>query len=43
MRKASVAVSPKTVGRLLKGLKFSLRVNHKKLAGKSNPYRNQQV
>ncbi len=37
-----VDVSPKTVARLLKELKFSLRVNHKKLAGHSNPYRNQQ-
>ena len=35
-------VSPKTVGRLLRGLKFSLRVNHKKVAGKSSPFRNQQ-
>lgn len=42
LRKAGVVVSPKTIGRLLKGLKFSLRVNHKKLAGKSSPYRNQQ-
>jgi hypothetical protein len=42
LRKASLDVSPNTVARLLRGLKFSLRVNHKKLAGKSSPYRNQQ-
>ena len=42
LRKVDLNVSPKTVARLLKGLKFSLRVNHKKLAGKSSPYRNQQ-
>ena len=42
LRMAGLDVSPNTVGRLLKGLKFSLRVNHKKLAGSSNPYRNEQ-
>ena len=42
LRKANINASPKTVARLLKELKFSLRVNHKKLAGNSNPYRNQQ-
>ncbi len=42
MRKAGITVCPKTVGRLLKGLKFSLRVNHKKVAGNANPFRNQQ-
>jgi len=42
LRKVDIDVSPKTVARLLKELKFSLRVNHKKLAGHSNPYRNQQ-
>jgi len=42
LRRAGLDVSPKTVARLLKELKFSLRVNHKKLAGNSNPYRNQQ-
>jgi hypothetical protein len=42
LRKVGLAVSPKTVARLLKGLKYSLRVNHKKLAGKSNPYRDLQ-
>ena len=42
LRKAGITVCPKTVGRLLRGLKFSLRVNHKKVAGNSNPFRNQQ-
>ena len=42
LRRAHLDVSPKTVARLLKELKFSLRVNHKKLAGHSNPYRNRQ-
>ena len=42
LHKAGIGVSPKTVGRLLRGLKFSLRVNHKKVAGKSSPFRNQQ-
>ena len=42
LRKAGIVVGPKTVGRLLRGLKFSLRVNHKKVAGKSSPFRNQQ-
>ena len=42
MRKAGITVCPKTVGRLLRGLKFSLRVNHKKVAGNANPFRNQQ-
>jgi hypothetical protein len=42
LRKAGLNVSAKTVARLLKGLKFSLRDNHKILAGKSSPYRNQQ-
>lgn len=42
LHKAGIMVSPKTVGRLLRGLKFSLRVNHKKVAGKSSPFRNQQ-
>ena len=42
LRKVDIRVCPKTVGRLLRGLKFSLRVNHKKVAGQSNPYRNQQ-
>ena len=42
LRKAGISVCPKTVGRLLKGLKFSLRVNHKKVAGSSSPFRNQQ-
>ena len=42
LRKAGIGVSPKTVARLLRGLKFSLRVNHKKVAGNSSPFRNQQ-
>ena len=42
LRKVGLSVCPKTVGRLLRGLKFSLRVNHKKVAGKSSPFRNQQ-
>ena len=42
LRKVAIRVCPKTVGRVLRGLKFSLRVNHKKVAGQSNPYRNQQ-
>jgi Rhodopirellula transposase DDE domain len=42
LHQAGIVVSPKTVARLLKGLKFSLRVNHKKLAGNSSPFRNQQ-
>ena len=42
LHRAGLQVSPKTVARLLKGLKFSLRVNHKKLAGNSSPHRNQQ-
>jgi len=42
LHKIGIMVSPKSVGRLLRGLKFSLRVNHKKVAGKSSPFRNQQ-
>ena len=42
LHKTGLDVFPKTVARLLKGLKFSLRVNHKKLAGTSSPFRNQQ-
>ena len=42
LRKAGIIVCPQTVARLLRGLKFSLRVNHKKVAGKSSPFRNQQ-
>jgi hypothetical protein len=42
LNKAGIGVSPKTVARLLKGMKFSLRVNHKKVAGKSSPFRNRQ-
>jgi hypothetical protein len=42
LRRLDIVASPKTVARLLKELDFSLRVNHKKLAGTSNPYRNEQ-
>ena len=42
LRRVGIDISPKTVARLLKGLRFSLRVNHKKLAGNYNPHRNQQ-
>ena len=42
LHKVGVMVCAKTVGRLLRGLKFSLRVNHKKVAGNSSPFRNQQ-
>lgn len=42
LHKAGITVCPKSVGRLRRGLKFSLRVNHKKVAGKSSPFRNQQ-
>jgi hypothetical protein len=42
LRKVGIGVSPNTVARLLRGLKFSLRVNHKKVAGTSSPFRNQQ-
>lgn len=34
--------SSKTVGRLLKGMKYSLRTNVKRLAGKPHPHRDQQ-
>ena len=42
LRRVSIHVSPRTVGRLLRQLGYSLRVNHKKLAGKTSPYRDQQ-
>lgn len=42
LHQAGITVCPKSVARLLRGLKFSLRVNHKKVAGKSSPFRNQQ-
>jgi hypothetical protein len=37
-----IEVSARTVARLLKTMDFSLRVNHKKLAGNSNPDRDAQ-
>ena len=37
LHKAGMTVSPKSVARLLRGLQFSLRVNHKKVAGQSSP------
>jgi len=36
------AVCPKTVGRLLKGLKYSLKANVKRRAGSQHPDRNTQ-
>jgi hypothetical protein len=42
LRCARIDISPNTVARLLKGLGYSLRVNHKKIAGKSHPCRDQQ-
>jgi hypothetical protein len=39
---AGIPVSANTVGRLLKALGFSLRVNRKKLSGKQHPARDQQ-
>ena len=37
--KLGINVCPQTVARLLKAMGYSLRVNHKKLAGASNPNR----
>ena len=37
-----IHVCPQTVARLLKAMGYSLRVNHKKLAGASHPNRDQQ-
>jgi len=42
LARAGIRVSATTVRRLLKKMGFSLRVNHKKLAGKSSPGRDQQ-
>lgn len=42
LRRAGIHVSPRTVGRLLRGMGYSLRVNHKKLAGKTSPYRDEK-
>ena len=38
----SIDVCPQTVARLLKAMGYSLRVNHKKLAGASHPNRDEQ-
>ncbi|MBI4881336.1 MAG: hypothetical protein HY812_17000 [Planctomycetes bacterium] len=40
--KAGMSVSPNTVGRLLKDLNYSLRVNHKKVARTSPTTRDRQ-
>ena len=42
LRGLGIHVCPQTVARLLKTMGYSLRVNHKKLAGASHPNRNQQ-
>ena len=42
LRDLGIQVSKNTVGRLLKKMDFSLRVNHKKIAHGSGPDRNQQ-
>ena len=42
LRGLGIHVCPQTVARLLKAMGYSLRVNHKKLAGASNPNRDQQ-
>ncbi len=42
LRSLGIEVSPRTVARLLKKMGFSLRVNHKKLAGASHPQRDAQ-
>lgn len=42
LSKAGIAVSPKTAGRLLKQLGYSLRVNHKQISSAKSPDRNKQ-
>ena len=42
LRSLGIEVSARTVARLLRTMGFSLRVNHKKLAGSSHPDRNLQ-
>ena len=42
LRGLGIHVCPQTVARLLKAMGYSLRVNHKKLAGASHPNRDQQ-
>lgn len=42
LKKLGIQVSAKTVGRLLKGMKYSLRVNHKAVCRTKSPERNRQ-
>lgn len=42
LRRLRIEVSPKTVARLLKGMGYSLRVNHKKIALRASPDREEQ-
>lgn len=42
LKRFGIGVSKNTVGRLLKGMKFSLKVNRKKLSGSSHPDRDRQ-
>jgi len=42
LRTLGIAVCPNTVGKLLKDLGYSLRVNHKKLSSGSGPERDEQ-
>jgi hypothetical protein len=42
LRSCGIDVCANTVAKLLKGLQFRLRVNHKKLAGRSRPDRDAQ-
>jgi hypothetical protein len=42
LKTAGIDVGQSTVARLLKKLHYSLRVNQKRIAGKSSPYRDQQ-
>ena len=39
---ADYAISLPTISRLLQAQDYSLRVNHKRVAGKQSPHRNQQ-
>lgn len=42
LRRAGIGVSPRTVSRILRGLRYSLRVNRKLIATVSSPDRNRQ-
>ena len=42
LKSLGINVGPRTVARLLRGMDFSLRVNHKKLSGASHPKRDAQ-